>query len=71
LKIITLATDFQNYNVLLMISNDGLVLKAIKDIAVGEPLLMWFEDCILTMLNIPFLTPINCNIQGRRKISVS
>ena len=54
-----------------MISNDGLVLKAIKDIAVGEPLLMWFEDCILTMLNIPFLTPINCNIQGRRKISVS
>ncbi|XP_012056617.1 PREDICTED: uncharacterized protein LOC105619708 [Atta cephalotes] len=65
LKIITLATDFQNYNVLLMISNDGLVLKAIKDIAVGEPLLMWFEDCILTMLNIPFLTPINCNIQGQ------
>ncbi|KYN00340.1 PREDICTED: zinc finger protein Xfin [Cyphomyrmex costatus] len=65
LKIITLATDFQNYNVLLMINNNGLLLKAIKDIAVGEPLLMWFEDCILTMLNIPFLTPVNCNIQGK------
>ncbi|TGZ46104.1 PR domain zinc finger protein [Temnothorax longispinosus] len=65
LKIITLATDFQNYNVLLTISNGGLVLKAIKDISSGEPLLMWFDDCISTMLNIPFLTPINCNIQGQ------
>ncbi|XP_011634252.1 transcription factor hamlet [Pogonomyrmex barbatus] len=65
LKMITLATDFQNYNVLLMISNNGLVLKTIRDIAPGEPLLMWFADCILTMLNIPFLTPVNCNIQGQ------
>ncbi|XP_028048483.1 gastrula zinc finger protein XlCGF53.1 [Monomorium pharaonis] len=65
LKIITLATDFQNYNVLLTISNGGLVLKTTKDIASGEPLLMWFDDSILTMLNIPFLTPVNCNIQGQ------
>ncbi|KAL0133043.1 hypothetical protein PUN28_000649 [Cardiocondyla obscurior] len=65
LKLITLATDFQNYNVLLTINNGGLILKAIKSIATGEPLLMWFEDSILTMLNIPFLTPINCNIQGQ------
>jgi len=54
-----------------MISNGGLVLKAIRDIALGEPLLMWFEDYILTVLNIPFLTPMNCNIQGRRRISLS
>ncbi|CAL1677304.1 unnamed protein product [Lasius platythorax] len=65
LKMITLATDFQNANVLLMINNNGLILKTIREILPGEPLFMWFADCILNVLNIPFLTPANCNIQGQ------
>lgn len=65
---ITLATDFHNANILLMISNSGLKLKMIKNLLPGEPLLMWFADCILNMLNIPFLTPANCDIQGMKLI---
>ncbi|EFN69883.1 PR domain zinc finger protein 13, partial [Camponotus floridanus] len=65
LKMITLATDFQNANILLMTSNSGLILKVIKDLLPGEPLFMWFADCTLNMLNIPFLTPANCDIQGQ------
>lgn len=68
---ITLATDFQNANVLLMINNNGLILKTIREILPGEPLFMWFADCILNVLNIPFLTPANCNIQGRSPICQS
>ncbi|XP_072765028.1 uncharacterized protein Prdm13 [Anoplolepis gracilipes] len=65
LKTITLATDFQNANVLLMINKSGLMLKTIREILPGEPLFMWFADCILNVLNIPFLTPANCNIEGQ------
>lgn len=68
LKMITLATDFQNANILLMTSNSGLILKVIKDLLPGEPLFMWFADCTLNMLNFPFLTPANCDIQGMRSI---
>ncbi|XP_029675483.1 zinc finger protein Xfin [Formica exsecta] len=65
LKMITLATDFQNANVLLRVSNNGLVLKTIREILPGKPLFMWFAECVLNVLNIPFLTPANCNIEGQ------
>nr|XP_012230970.1 PREDICTED: sal-like protein 1 [Linepithema humile] len=64
LKIITLARDSQSYNVLLTISNGGVMLRTTRNIVPGEPLLMWFSDCILHGLNIPFITPLNCNFQG-------
>lgn len=46
-----------------MINDNGIVLKTIRNVAPGEPLLMWFTENILAMLSIPFLTP--SNIQGK------
>lgn len=63
LKIIKFANDCQSCNVLLMINDNGIVLKTIRNVAPGEPLLMWFTENILAMLSIPFLTP--SNIQGK------
>lgn len=63
LKIVEIANDCQSCNVLLMITAEGVMLKTIRDIIPGEPLLMWFTEAILAMLNIPFLTP--SNIQGK------
>ncbi|KAG7199090.1 hypothetical protein KM043_017985 [Ampulex compressa] len=65
LKIITLAKDCQSCNVLLMTTDKGVVLKTIRSITPGEPLLMWFTENILAMLNMPFLTP--SNIQGQNR----
>lgn len=63
LKIVEFANDCQSCNVLLMNTAEGVILKTIRDITPGEPLLMWFTEAILAMLNIPFLTP--SNIQGK------
>ncbi|XP_031825951.1 PR/SET domain 13 [Nomia melanderi] len=65
LKIVTLAKDCQSCNVLLMTTDKGVILKTIRNVTPGEPLLMWFTENILAMLNMPFLTP--CNIQGQNR----
>ncbi|XP_012245452.2 PR domain zinc finger protein 13 [Bombus impatiens] len=65
LKIIEFANDCQACNVLLMTTAEGVILKTIRDITPGEPLLMWFTEYILAMLNIPFLSP--CNIQDQTR----
>ncbi|XP_066596958.1 transcription factor hamlet-like [Prorops nasuta] len=65
LKIVTLAKDCHSCNVLLMTTDKGVILKTIRSIAPGEPLLMWFTENILAMLNMPFLTP--SNIQGQNR----
>ncbi|XP_051176735.1 zinc finger protein 728-like [Leptopilina boulardi] len=59
LKMVPLAKDCQSPNVMLMNAERGVVLKTIKNIYPGEPLLMWFTENILAMMNIPFLTPRN------------
>lgn len=59
LKNITLAKDCPSSNVLLFHKKDKVRLKVIKKIQPGEPLLMWFAECIRTLLNIPLLTKIN------------
>ncbi|XP_060819693.1 PR domain zinc finger protein 13 [Bombus pascuorum] len=65
LKVVELANDCQACNVLLMTTAEGVVLKTIRDIIPGEPLLMWFTENILAILNIPFLTPSNIQDQNR------
>lgn len=65
LKIVEFANDCQACNVLLMTTAEGVILKTIRDITPGEPLLMWFTENILAMLNIPFLTPSNIQDQNR------
>lgn len=67
LKIVEFANDCQACNVLLISTTEGVILQTIRDITAGEPLLMWFTENILAMLNIPFLTP--SNIQGKAYIS--
>ncbi|XP_011300597.1 PR domain zinc finger protein 13 [Fopius arisanus] len=64
--IVTLAKDCQSCNVILMSTERGVVLKTIRVISPGEPLLMWFTENILAMMNMPFLTPY-LNIQGENR----
>ncbi|XP_043269295.1 transcription factor hamlet [Venturia canescens] len=64
-KIVTLAKDCQSCNVLLMSTEKGVVLKVMRCIVPGEPLLMWFTENILALMNMPFLTP--SNIQGQNR----
>ncbi|XP_012274839.1 PR domain zinc finger protein 13 [Orussus abietinus] len=64
-KIVTLAKDCQSCNVLLMTTEKGVVLRAIRSITPGEPLLMWFTENTLALMNMPFLTP--SNIQGQNR----
>ncbi|XP_028982332.1 PR domain zinc finger protein 13 [Diachasma alloeum] len=66
IKIVTLAKDCQSCNVLLMSTEEGVVLKTIRVISPGEPLLMWFTENILAMMHMPFLTPY-LNIQGENR----
>lgn len=54
---------------LLMNTDKGVILKTIRSITPGEPLLMWFTENILAMMNMPFLTP--SNIQGKTPIKGS
>ncbi|XP_017876451.1 transcription factor hamlet-like [Ceratina calcarata] len=65
LKIVSFAKDCQSCNVILALSDKGVILRATRCITPGEPLLMWFTESILAMLNIPFLTP--ANIQGQNR----
>ncbi|KAK2585430.1 hypothetical protein KPH14_010097 [Odynerus spinipes] len=65
LKMVNFAKDCQSCNLLLVTTDKGVVLKAVRNIAPGEPLLMWFTENILAMLNMPFLTP--SNIQGQNR----
>ena len=62
-KIVTIAKDCQSPNVLLMMTAGGIVLKTVRSITRGEPLLMWFAENILATLNMPYLT--NVNITGK------
>ncbi|XP_054014691.1 zinc finger protein 420-like [Hylaeus anthracinus] len=48
-----------------MSTENGVILKTVRCISPGEPLLMWFTEDILAMLNMPFLTP--SNIQGQNR----
>ncbi|XP_024939206.1 zinc finger protein 362 isoform X2 [Cephus cinctus] len=63
-KVVPLAEDCQSCNVILMSTDGGVILKAIRSITPGEPLLMWFTENILAMMNMPFLTP--ANIRSKR-----
>ncbi|XP_078039871.1 PR/SET domain 13 [Augochlora pura] len=65
LKIVTLAKDCQSCNVILMATDKGVILRTIRIISPGEPLLMWFTENILAMLEMPFLTPSNIQDQNR------
>ncbi|XP_076282144.1 PR/SET domain 13 [Lasioglossum baleicum] len=65
LKIITLAKDCQSSNVLLMTTDEGVMLKVARYIAPGEPLLLWFTEHIIALLSMPFLTPTH--IQGQTR----
>ncbi|XP_029039580.2 PR domain zinc finger protein 13 [Osmia bicornis bicornis] len=65
LKVVAFAKDCQSCNVILMTTDKGVMLKTIKSITPGEPLLMWFTENILAMMNMPFLTP--SNIQGQNR----
>ena len=49
-----------------MTTDKGVILKTLRNINPGEPLLMWFAENILAMLDIPFLKPYN--IQGETLI---
>ncbi|XP_076289830.1 uncharacterized protein LOC143213660, partial [Lasioglossum baleicum] len=65
LKIINLAEDCQSSNVLLMTTDEGVMLKVARYIALGEPLLLWFTEHIIALLSMPFLTPTH--IQGQTR----
>ncbi|XP_033218251.1 PR domain zinc finger protein 13 [Belonocnema kinseyi] len=65
ITIVSIAKDCQSSNVILNYSEKGVYLKTIKIIAPGEPLLMWFTEKILALMNIPFLLPKH--IQGQNR----
>ncbi|RZF37678.1 hypothetical protein LSTR_LSTR003089 [Laodelphax striatellus] len=66
LKTLALADDCQSYNVQLRKSPEGQCVKlvVIQPLKKGEKLLLWFSDEILSLLMMPFLTPVN--IQGEK-----
>lgn len=63
IRSIRIADDIPGANVLLDVRDDKVELKAIKQISIGEELLLWFSEEILGFMAIPFLTP--ANIQGK------
>ncbi|XP_015178739.1 PREDICTED: PR domain zinc finger protein 13 [Polistes dominula] len=65
LKIVNLAVDCQTYNIILIPSEKGVVIKAIRDIAPDEILFLWFSENLLIILNMPFLTLKNIQRQDR------
>ncbi|XP_076659702.1 PR/SET domain 13 [Halictus rubicundus] len=65
LKIITLAKDCQSSNIVLMSTNEGVMLKVARYIAPGEPLLLWFTEHVIALMSMPFLTP--SHIQGQNR----
>ncbi|XP_034950564.1 zinc finger protein 728 [Chelonus insularis] len=65
IRIVTIAKDCQSNNVMLTNTDEGIILKTVRTIMPGEPLLMWFNEAILAMMNMPFLSLPN--IQGKNK----
>lgn len=59
---IRIADDIPGANVMLHFHDDRVELKAIKSVNVGEELLLWFSEEIISFMGIPFLIP--GNIQG-------
>ncbi|XP_022185561.2 MDS1 and EVI1 complex locus protein EVI1-B [Nilaparvata lugens] len=61
-----LADDCQSYNVQLRkcCGSESVRLVVTQPLKKGEKLLMWFSDEILSLLMMPFLTPVN--IQGEK-----
>ncbi|KAK0090237.1 hypothetical protein PV326_004197 [Microctonus aethiopoides] len=55
IKIISFAKDCQSPNVILMTTDHGVILKTMREITPGEPLLMWFTEHI-TLANEFFPT---------------
>lgn len=72
-KIITLAKDCQSPNVILMTTDRGVILKTMRVITPGEPLLMWFTEHMLAMMNIRCLRPTNFygNLNKNNQINIS
>ncbi|KAF2892616.1 hypothetical protein ILUMI_13556 [Ignelater luminosus] len=73
IRALRLSDDCHSYNTQLKLqtsssktcSSSKLILQAVKPISLGQELLLWFSDEILTMLQMVFLTP--ANIQGQKK----
>lgn len=68
LKQLRLAMDVHSNNTILetSASHDGcsvVYLRVLRNIDVGEELLLWFSEEILALMGIPFLTP--ANIRGK------
>ncbi|XP_031343105.1 zinc finger protein 761 [Photinus pyralis] len=70
-RAIRISEDCHSYNVQLRLKrstkgeNPSLTLQAVRSIAIGEELLLWFSEEILTLLQMVFLTP--ANIQGQKR----
>lgn len=63
-KSLNVAHDTYSNNAQLEISGDRkLRLKIVKNIGVGDEVLLWFSEEILAIMGVPFLTP--ANIQGK------
>lgn len=67
IKNIRIANDIYSHNAILNKRNDGkLDIRVIKDIKVGDEIILWFSDDIGVLMNISHLSPIN--IQGNQKL---
>ncbi|KAI4502458.1 hypothetical protein M0802_002370 [Mischocyttarus mexicanus] len=65
LKIVNVAVNCQTYNIVLIESERGVMIKAIRDISPGEMLFLWFSENLLIILNMPFLTIKNIQSHDR------
>ncbi|CAD6208305.1 GSCOCG00003314001-RA-CDS [Cotesia congregata] len=63
-KLVTIANNIHNYNVMLEQVDRGILLKAKKEIFPGEPLMMWFDNQLLTKMNIPLYLEPQCIMQS-------
>ncbi|KAK5646120.1 hypothetical protein RI129_004584 [Pyrocoelia pectoralis] len=71
IRAIRISEDCHSYNVQLKLEpslkrpHSQLILRAVRSIAVGEELMLWFSEEILAFLQMVFLTP--ANIQGQKR----
>lgn len=63
-KLITIANNIHNYNVILEQVDRGILLKTKKEIFPGEPLMMWFDTQLLLKMNIPLYLEPQCIVQS-------
>ncbi|KAH0567474.1 zinc finger protein 808-like [Cotesia glomerata] len=63
-KLVTIANNIHNYNVILEQVDRGILLKAKKEIFPGEPLMMWFDTQLLIKMNIPLYLEPQCIVQS-------